>query len=134
MSTAQKSYTEALPRIAGSKHVLLTTFRKNGNPVTTPVGSLVDNGTVYVLTDPTTGKVKRIRNSSQVTIAPCTMSGAIPHGAPTVHATAQLLDTQETARVQNLMKRRFLMYRLVNLLDRTLRRQRPLVAIAITAT
>ncbi|MFI9835153.1 PPOX class F420-dependent oxidoreductase [Streptomyces sp. NPDC051913] len=134
MSTTQKSYTEALPHIAGSKHVLLTTFRKNGNPVATPVGTLVDNGTVYVLTDPTTGKVKRIRNSSQVTIAPCTMSGAIPQGAPTVSSTAQLLDGPQTSRVQNLMKRRFVMYRLVGLLDRALRRQRPLVAIAITAT
>ncbi|KUN25455.1 hypothetical protein AQJ23_16340 [Streptomyces antibioticus] len=134
MSTALKSYTEALPHLASSKHVLLTTFRKNGNPVATPVGSLIDNDTVFVLTDPATGKVKRIRNNSQVTISPCTMRGAIPQGAPTVNATARLLDGPQTARVQKLMKRRFVMYRLVSFVDRALRRQRPLVAIAITAT
>jgi len=59
------------------------------------------------------------------------MSGTVPADSPVVPATARLLDPAETAHVQELMKQRFLMYRLVHLLDRVLRRQRQLVAIAI---
>lgn len=98
----------------------------------TPVGALVHDGTLYALTPPDSGKVKRIRDNPRVTIAPCAMNGTVPEDAPTATATARLLGPAETARVQELMKRSFLMYRLVLLLDRLLRRERPLVAIAVT--
>ena len=91
------------------------------------------NGTLYALTPPDTGKAKRIRNNPQVDIAPCGMNGTVPDDAPTATATAWLLDAADTAHVQELMKRRFFMYRLVRLADRALRRERRLVAIAVTA-
>ncbi|WP_326725829.1 PPOX class F420-dependent oxidoreductase [Streptomyces sp. NBC_00243] len=131
MPTPISDFDRALDRIGKGKHVSLTTFRRNGQPVSTPVGGLVHDGTLYALTAPDTGKVKRIRNTPQVTIAPCDMKGAVPAGVPTVSATARLLDPAETARVQEMMKRRFLMYRLVRLLDRALGRERRLVAIAV---
>ncbi|MGW1209263.1 PPOX class F420-dependent oxidoreductase [Streptomyces sp. NPDC002499] len=131
MSTPSSDFQQALDRIGKGKHVSLTTFRRNGQPVPTPVGSLVHDGTLYALTPPDTGKAKRIRSTPRVTIAPCDMKGTVPAGAPTVSATARLLDPAETARVQDLMKRRFLMYRMVRILDRALGRERRLVAIAI---
>ncbi|MGW3288681.1 PPOX class F420-dependent oxidoreductase [Streptomyces sp. NPDC001002] len=131
MSTPSSDFQQALDRIGKGKHVSLTTFRRNGQPVPTPVGSLVHDGTLYALTPPDTGKAKRIRNIPRVTIAPCDMKGTVPAGAPAVSATARLLDPTETARVQELMKRRFLMYRLVRILDRALGRERRLVAIAV---
>ncbi|WUR85728.1 PPOX class F420-dependent oxidoreductase [Streptomyces phaeochromogenes] len=132
MSTTRSDFHRALDRIGKGKHVSLTTFRRNGQPVPTPVGSLVHDGTLYALTPPDTGKAKRIRGNPQVTIAPCDMKGTVPADAPTVAATARLLDPAETARVQEMMKRRFLMYRLVHLIDRIARRERRLVAIAIS--
>ncbi|WP_406840775.1 PPOX class F420-dependent oxidoreductase [Streptomyces sp. AHU1] len=129
MPTTHDTFVQALERIADSKHVLLTTFRKDGRPVPTPVGGVVHDGTVYALTDPTTGKVKRIRNNPRVAISPCSMNGTVPDGAPKITGTARLLGNSETARVQNMMKRRFFLYRLIRLFDRALRRQRPLVAI-----
>lgn len=132
MSTPRSDFHRALDRIGKGKHVSLTTFRRNGQPVPTPVGSLVHDGTLYALTPPDTGKAKRIRGNPQVTIAPCDMKGTVPADAPTVSATARLLDPAETARVQEMMKRRFFMYRLVDLGDRILRRERRLVAIAIS--
>ena len=51
-----------------------------------------------------------------------------------MRATARLLDPAATARVQDMMRQRFLMYRLVRLVDRALRRERRLVAIAIDIT
>ncbi|MFF0736252.1 PPOX class F420-dependent oxidoreductase [Streptomyces chartreusis] len=133
MPTTHDAFAQALEYIADSKHVLLTTSRKDGRPVPTPVGSYVHDGAVYALTDPTTGKVKRIRNNPRVTISPCSMNGTVPDGAPKITGSALLLDDTETARVQNMMERRFFLYRLIRLFDRALRRQRPLVAIAITA-
>ncbi|KAB1982844.1 PPOX class F420-dependent oxidoreductase [Streptomyces triticiradicis] len=133
MPTTHDTFVQALERIADSKHVLLTTFRKDGRPVPTPVGGVVHDGTVYALTDPTTGKVKRIRNNPRVAISPCSMNGTVPDGAPKITGTARLLGNSETARVQNMMKHRFFLYRLIRLFDRAMRRQRPLVAIAITA-
>jgi len=117
MPTPRSAFDQALDRIGTTKHVSLTTFRRNGQPVPTPVGGLVHDGTLYALTPPETGKVKRIRNNPQVTIAPCNMSGTVPADSPVVPATARLLDPAETVRVQELMKQRFLMYRLVHLFD-----------------
>ena len=55
----------------------LETFRKNGNGVKTPVWFVEDGGALFVRTDATSGKVKRIRNQPQVHIAPCKMDGAL---------------------------------------------------------
>ena len=38
---------KAIERLARSRTVRLTTFRKDGTPVATPVGGVVDNGTLY---------------------------------------------------------------------------------------
>ncbi len=133
MTTARSDLDRALERIGKGSHVSLTTFRRNGLGVPTPVGSLVHDGTLYALTPPDTGKAKRIRNNPQVTIASCNMKGTVPDGVAAVPATARLLDPAETARVEEMMRRRFLMYRLVHFVDRALRRERPLVAIAVRA-
>ena len=133
MTTPRTDFDQALDRIGRGSHVSLTTFRRDGLAVPTPVGGLVQDGTLYVLTPPDTGKVKRIRNNPQVTIAPCDMKGAVPDGVAAVPATARLLDPAETARVEEMMRRRFFMYRVVHLVDRALRRERPLVAIAVRA-
>ncbi|MGW3941176.1 PPOX class F420-dependent oxidoreductase [Streptomyces phaeochromogenes] len=92
MSAPRSDFHRALDRIGKGKHVSLTTFRRNGQPVPTPVGSLVHDGILYALTPPDTGKAKRIRGNPQVTIAPCDMKGTVPADAPTVSATARLLD------------------------------------------
>ncbi|MEV7890447.1 PPOX class F420-dependent oxidoreductase [Streptomyces sp. NPDC002817] len=97
------------------------------------MGCLVHDGTIYALTPPDTGKVKRIRNNGQVTVAPCTMNGTVADDAPVADGTARLLDAAETRHVQELMKRTFFLYRLVLLADHVLRRPRPLVGIAVPA-
>ncbi|WP_406130769.1 PPOX class F420-dependent oxidoreductase [Streptomyces sp. NBC_00989] len=132
MTTPRSDFDQALDRIGRGSHVSLTTFRRNGQAVPTPVGSLVKDGTLYALTPPETGKAKRIRSNPQVTIAPCNMKGVVPTDAPVVRATARLLDPAETVRVQEMMRRRFFMYRLVRLADRALGRERRLVGIAVT--
>ncbi len=63
MTTPRSDFDQALDRIGRDSHVSLTTFRRNGQGVPTPVGSLVHDGTLYALTPPDTGKAKRIRNN-----------------------------------------------------------------------
>ncbi|MEU0033317.1 PPOX class F420-dependent oxidoreductase [Streptomyces sp. NPDC006333] len=133
MSTTADDFALALDRIGRGKYVSLTTFRRDGRTVATPVGCVVRHGILYVLTPPDSGKVKRIRNNPRVTLAPCGMNGTVPAGAPITAGTARLLGGTGAARVRDLMRQRFLMYRLVLLTDHVLRRERPLAAIAVSA-
>ena len=86
---------------ARQRTVLLTTFRRDGTPVKTPVSIAVDGDRAFIRTWDSSGKAKRIRNNSDVTIAPCTASGR-PTGPP-VPAKARILTGQESARAGRLL-------------------------------
>lgn len=65
----------ALSRFSGEKVISLETYRRNGEPVRTPVWFLEENGTLYVHTDDSTGKVKRIKRNPKVRVAPSHFMG-----------------------------------------------------------
>jgi PPOX class probable F420-dependent enzyme, Rv2061 family len=71
----------------------LITFRKNGQPVVTPVWFAERDGKIYVMTTANAGKVKRIRNNPRVEIGPSDRAGK-PLG-PTVPARARILGPDE---------------------------------------
>ena len=56
--------------LSGAQYMSLRTFRKSGVAVTTPVWFAETGGKLYFLTANDAGKVKRIRNNQQVTVAP----------------------------------------------------------------
>jgi PPOX class probable F420-dependent enzyme len=58
-----------------STYVSLTTFRRTGVPVSTPVWAAPDGDTLVVWTRADSGKVKRLRHTSRVTVAPCDVRG-----------------------------------------------------------
>jgi len=58
-------------------NVSLTSFRRNGTPVSTPVWIVGWEGRNYVNTAADSFKVKRIRSNPAVRLAPCTMRGKI---------------------------------------------------------
>ena len=60
---------------SNSRYVALTTYRRDGRPVTTPVWSAPLNGNLYVVTASGTGKARRLRASGRVRFAPCNASG-----------------------------------------------------------
>ena len=64
-----------LDRLGAEKYVLLTTFRKDGRAVPTPLWAVPDGTGLAVWTPTGSGKVKRIRNSGLVTVAPCDLRG-----------------------------------------------------------
>ena len=60
-----------------STYVSLTTFRRTGVPVPTPVWAAPDAETLVVWTRTDSGKVKRLRHTSKVTVAPCDIRGRV---------------------------------------------------------
>lgn len=58
-----------------NKYINLTTFRKSGVAVATPVWFAEHQGILYIWTFPTAGKVKRIEHTARVAFAPCTIGG-----------------------------------------------------------
>ena len=87
-----------------SKFVLLTTYRKNGAPVATPVCHSIENGVVYLTTQSDTGKAKRICNQSRALISACDMKGN-PTG-PVYEATARFVTADEIGRSKILKESR----------------------------
>jgi uncharacterized protein len=64
-----------LSQFDGEKVISLETYRRNGKPVRTPVWFLKEDGVLYVHTDDSTGKVKRIRENPKVRVAPSHFRG-----------------------------------------------------------
>jgi len=75
MSTTLERTT--FPDLGRAQCIALTTFRKSGKRVVTPVMFAECLGTIYVGTRSDAGKLKRLRRSGRVTLAPCSYSGKV---------------------------------------------------------
>jgi PPOX class probable F420-dependent enzyme len=58
-----------------TRYIVLTTYRRDGRPVTTPVWAAPLNGNLYVVTARSTGKVRRLRATDRVRFARSNMNG-----------------------------------------------------------
>ncbi len=83
-----------LEEIESEKCISLETYRKNNEPVKTPVWFVIKNDLIYVVTRDQTGKVKRLRNNQQVKIATCNFKGKIK--GQWISGTAKILTEDET--------------------------------------
>ena len=88
------------------KTALLTTYRRNGAPVGTPVHIAVDGDHAFVRTWNTAGKMKRIRTTPTVELAPSTVRGE-PTG-PAIHARARILAGDEAQRAGRAIAHKYL--------------------------
>lgn len=120
--------TTSFTHLAGEKYVLLTTFRRDGTPVATPLWHRVRDGIVYTSTIVSTGKVKRIRNNPEVTISACTLRGQVT--GPTYAARARLLSGAEGRWANRTKRSRYLLGLPIHLVERVVYRKR-FVGIAI---
>lgn len=93
-------------RLGAESYVQLTTFRKTGEPVPTPIWIVADGDELRVWTERDVGKVKRIRNNPVVELTACDRFGRKTHGA-TVRGKAYLLDDAGSDRVRTLIKRKY---------------------------
>ena len=94
-----------LETLARGKYLSLTTFRGDGTPVATPVWLARQGDELVVFTAMSSGKVKRLRNSGRVLLAPCDMRGRATGDA--VAGTARLQDEAETTVTLGLIRHRY---------------------------
>ena len=71
------------------RYASLATFRRSGAEVATPVWFAAVDGRLYVVSAGDSGKVKRIRNSARVRLAPCDARGGVR--GPWQEATARIV-------------------------------------------
>jgi PPOX class probable F420-dependent enzyme len=57
-----------------ARYMALTTYRRDGRPVTTPVWAVPLGGKLYVVTATSTGKARRVRATGRVRFAPCNIN------------------------------------------------------------
>lgn len=101
----------AIPReLQGQKYISLTTFRKNGIPVATPIWFGEGDDKIYIMTRSDSGKYKRIRNNSHVLVAPCTIRGRIT--GPAFAATARILPEAEWTVARKALQKKYWLTRI----------------------
>jgi uncharacterized protein len=123
----------AIDEIGRSKYVNLTTYRKDGTAVTTPVWHVRNGDELVVVSEADTWKVKRIRRDSRVVVTVCDFRGKVASGAASAPGTARLLDEAGTKTARALLAKKYVTSRVGNWLARMLRLRRPpLVGIAVT--
>jgi PPOX class probable F420-dependent enzyme len=77
--------------IADAKYVSLSTFRRNGRPVPTPVWAVgLPDGRLGIWTNGGSHKIGRLGRDPRVTLQPCSVRGKVEDGAPLVHGTAEV--------------------------------------------
>lgn len=95
--------------LRGHKYCLLTTFRKSGEPIPTPVWFGLADGKAYIGSDGAAAKVKRIRSNPQVRLAPCSARGK-PLGSA-VEGRARVLAPNESERAERALAANYGLFR-----------------------
>jgi PPOX class probable F420-dependent enzyme len=91
--------------ISDGKYVSLTTFKKDGTPVATPLWGARDGDRLLVWTTTDSWKVKRIKRNAKVTVAPCSARGKIEGDA--VEGRAEILDAVGTEKARSAISSKY---------------------------
>ncbi|WP_151525792.1 PPOX class F420-dependent oxidoreductase [Serinicoccus kebangsaanensis] len=85
--------TEAAARLGAEEFISFTTFRRTGEAVPTPVWvvPLRDGERIGFYTTMGTGKTKRLRHTSRVTVQPCGRRGTPTPGTEPVEGIAEMV-------------------------------------------
>ena len=93
-----------LEALRGAGTIVLTTYKRDGTPVPTPVSIAFDGDRAFFRSYDQAWKTKRLRNNARVEIAPATLRGK-PAG-PAVEARATLLTGAEAQVAARALARR----------------------------
>ena len=94
-----------LARFSRQKTVVLTTYRRDGTPVATPVSIAVDGERAYLRSFERAWKTRRIRNNPAVTVAPSTARGSAT--GPAVDGTVRRLTGAESELAAHALARKY---------------------------
>ena len=98
---------ELFKKIIDSNTINLTTFKKSGVEVHTPVWVVNDEEYGYVRTYSSSGKVKRIMNNYKVTLASCTSSGKVIGNKVSAKAEILELDKQKYTEINKKFRSKY---------------------------
>jgi len=105
---SQTQHSDPLTSLYAHPFALLSTFRKSGEAVPTTVWFAPDDsGHLYITTQKSSGKIKRIRNNEQITLVPSDVRGAILDGQPPVNGRAREVSAEEHAHAEEALKRKY---------------------------
>lgn len=106
MTTTQRQTRAPRPDVGiGGKYLSLTTYRRDGSPVSNPVWFVEDDGRLLVTTAADSYKARRLRRNPAAMVAPCTARGALK-GEP-ITARVEFLSEEEHEHVDRLMARKY---------------------------
>jgi PPOX class probable F420-dependent enzyme len=107
-STPEPQTTSAahpFQRFSGQKTILLTTYRRNGTPVGTPVSIVVEGNRAFMRSYDKAWKVKRMRRNPEVEFAPSTARGKIT--GPAVRARVRFLSGDEAHHAAEVLAHKY---------------------------
>src|SRR5258708_39084536 len=94
--------TRGILTTPGKGHTtILTSFRRNGMGVGSPVGTVASRGKLYFMTAADTWKVKRLASNPRGTVAPGTFKGEAL--GPEIEGTARRRSGKELKRARDLL-------------------------------
>jgi uncharacterized protein len=96
---------------AKAKCVSMSTFRRDGTPVATPVWFYADGDRLFTTTHTSAGKLKRLAHTSRIELAVCTQRGKVT--GPIYVGEARVLDAAETAVVMRAKQKRYPIHKLM---------------------
>jgi PPOX class probable F420-dependent enzyme len=92
--------------LKSASYVNLTTFRRSGEAVATPLWFAECEGVLYAQTFPSAGKLKRIRHTARVMVASCTLNGKML--GPQMEGRARIVtDEQEILLAEAALARKY---------------------------
>jgi PPOX class probable F420-dependent enzyme len=98
-----------LDALEGHKYLLLTTYKRSGEPVSTPLWLGLAGGKAYIRTYADAVKIKRLRNNPRVLVGPCDPRGK-PKG-PMVEARARVVAGDERQVAETAIRSNFGLFR-----------------------
>jgi PPOX class probable F420-dependent enzyme len=125
--TIERPVRRPAPDLEGrfpGRYLSLTSFKRDGTGVATPLWFVSDGRRLYALTDLHSAKVRRVRRSPHVLIASCRVDGKL-RSQPVPARAWVLTASPELERVRKLLIERYkISYRVVMLIYRVGRRLR----------
>ncbi|MEM8500121.1 MAG: PPOX class F420-dependent oxidoreductase [Pseudomonadota bacterium] len=92
--------------LLSAKYISFATQKRDGSMVATPVWAGNEDTSLFVFSEADAGKVKRLRNFSQATVAPCTAIGRVTGN--TYHCDARILESDlEIQRAYKALNRKY---------------------------
>lgn len=122
--------TNGFKPLAREQYVVLTTFRRDGRAVDTPVWLVVRrDGKAYFTTAGDSGKVKRIRNNPRVRLAPSDRAGKVR--GPFREGRARVLDRVPGQGADAALRRKYgIQKRLIEVFEMLRRKTSVILEIA----